>query len=54
MIAVSACSVGQAEEGIALLKDIIAERKDFDLAYTYLANFYKKQMRLKDAVAVLL
>ena len=54
MRAVAAYSKGQAEEGIGLLKDIIAERKDFDLAYTYLANFYKKQMRLKDAVAVLL
>jgi len=54
MKAVAAYSKGQAEEGIALLKDIIAERKDFDLAYTYLANFYKKQLRLRDAVAVLL
>jgi Flp pilus assembly protein TadD len=54
MKAVSAYSRGQIKEGIALLKDIIAERKDFDLAYTHLANFYKKQKRLKDAVSVLL
>ncbi|MCX6576482.1 MAG: sulfatase-like hydrolase/transferase [Candidatus Aminicenantes bacterium] len=54
MKAVSAYSKGQVEEGIALLKEIIAERKDFDLAYTHLANFYKKQKRLKDAVSVLL
>jgi arylsulfatase A-like enzyme/Flp pilus assembly protein TadD len=54
MKAVSAYSKGQAEEGISLLKEIIAERKDFDLAYTYLANFYKKQRRLKEAVSVLL
>ena len=54
MKAVASYSKGQAEEGIRLLKEIVAERKDFDLAYTYLANFQKKQNRLKEAVSVLL
>jgi arylsulfatase A-like enzyme/Flp pilus assembly protein TadD len=54
MKAVASYSKGQTEEGIALLKEVVAERKDFDLAYTYLANFYKKQKRMKEAVAVLL
>jgi arylsulfatase A-like enzyme/Flp pilus assembly protein TadD len=51
--ATSAYHAGRAEEGIALLKEIIAERKDFDLAYTYLANFYQEQKRPGDAEAVL-
>jgi arylsulfatase A-like enzyme/Flp pilus assembly protein TadD len=54
MKAIASYSKGQTEEGIALLREIVAERKDFDLAYTYLANFYKKQKRLKEAVSVLL
>ncbi|MDH7513394.1 MAG: sulfatase-like hydrolase/transferase [Clostridiales bacterium] len=41
------------EEGAKLLRRIIAERKDFDLAYSYLATIYKDQKRLKEAVAVL-
>jgi arylsulfatase A-like enzyme/Flp pilus assembly protein TadD len=52
--ATAAYSAGRAAEGISLLKEIIAERKDFDLAYTYLANFYKEQKRPRDAEAVLL
>ncbi len=51
--ATAAYAAGRTEEGIALLKEIIAERKDFDLAYTYLANFYKKQRKPRDAEAVL-
>jgi arylsulfatase A-like enzyme/Flp pilus assembly protein TadD len=51
--ATSAYAAGRTEEGIELLKEIITERKDFDLAYTYLANFYKEQKRLRDAEAVL-
>lgn len=51
--ATAAYHAGRAEEGIALLKEIIAERKDFHLAYTYLANFYQEQKRPGDAEAVL-
>ncbi|OGD11060.1 MAG: hypothetical protein A2Y86_02780 [Candidatus Aminicenantes bacterium RBG_13_62_12] len=41
---------GALEEGIGLLREIIAERKDFDLAYTYLATIYKEQGRWREAV----
>jgi arylsulfatase A-like enzyme/Flp pilus assembly protein TadD len=51
--ATAAYSAGRTEEGIGLLKEIIAQRKDFDLAYTYLADFYKEQGRRKDAEEVL-
>jgi len=51
--ATAAYHAGRAEEGIALLKEIIAERKDFNLAYTYLANFYQEQKRPGDAEAIL-
>ncbi len=44
---------GKIDEGIALLKEIISERKDFDLAYTYLANYYKEQGKLREAVETL-
>jgi arylsulfatase A-like enzyme/Flp pilus assembly protein TadD len=53
MKATAAYSAGRSAEGIDLLKEIIAERKDFDLAYTYLANFYQEQKRPADAEAVL-
>ncbi len=51
--ATSAYSAGRRGEGIALLKQIITERRDFDLAYTYLANFYQEEGRQADAEAVL-
>lgn len=51
--ATAAYHAGRAEEGIALLKEIITERTDFHLAYTYLANFYQEQKRPADAEAVL-
>ena len=44
---------GRVEEGITLLREIIAERKDFDLAYTYLANYLKQTGRRAEAVDVL-
>lgn len=44
---------GELEEGATLLRGIVAERKDFDLAYSYLATIYKEQKKLKEAVAVL-
>jgi arylsulfatase A-like enzyme/Flp pilus assembly protein TadD len=53
MAATVAYTAGRSAEGIALLKEIISERKDFDLAYTYLANFYQEQKRPADAEAVL-
>ena len=51
--ATAAYHAGRTEEGIALLKEIITERKDFHLAYTHLANFYQEQKRPADAEAVL-
>ncbi|HIH97171.1 MAG TPA: sulfatase-like hydrolase/transferase [Thermoplasmata archaeon] len=44
---------GNIEEGINLLREIISERKDFALAYTYLATLYGEQKRLKEAVEVM-
>lgn len=44
---------GRMEEGITLLKEIIANRKDFDLAYSYLATLYKEQNRYREALEVL-
>lgn len=44
---------GQIDEGVKQLQEIIAERKDFDLAYSYLATLYKEQRKMKEAVAVL-
>lgn len=41
---------GAMEEASRLLREIISERKDFDLAYTYLATIYKEQGRLKEAL----
>ena len=41
------------EKGISLLKEILAERKDFDLAYSYLATLYKEQRKMKEAIEVL-
>lgn len=51
--ATAAYAAGRTAEGIALLKEIIAERTDFDLAYTYLSDFYKEQGRPMDALRVL-
>ncbi len=44
---------GKNEPAIALLLEIIAERKDFDLAYTYLANYYKERTKWEAAQQVL-
>ncbi|MBM3285567.1 MAG: tetratricopeptide repeat protein, partial [Candidatus Aminicenantes bacterium] len=51
--AMAAYHRGDLEEGATLLRRIIAERKDFDLAYSYLATIYKDQNNLREAVAVL-
>jgi arylsulfatase A-like enzyme/Flp pilus assembly protein TadD len=50
---VGAYEAGRVAEGIKLLKEVITKRPDFELAYTYLANFYKNAGRLEDAVTVL-
>ena len=44
---------GKVKEGFELLKEVIAERKDIDIAYYNLATLYEKQERLRDALEVL-
>lgn len=44
---------GKVAEAIAALKEIMAERKNFDLAYSYLATIYKQEGRVVDAIKVL-
>jgi arylsulfatase A-like enzyme/Flp pilus assembly protein TadD len=44
---------GRAWEGMELLKEIITERKDIDIAYYNLANIYEEQGRLTDSLEVL-
>ncbi len=51
--AMGAYHSGRIEEGVALLQEIIAERKDFDLAYSYLATLYKEKNKYQEAVEVL-
>jgi len=51
--ATAAYSAGRIAEGIRFLKEILADWKTFDLAYTYLAIYYKKEGRVRDAEAVL-
>ncbi len=53
MKAMAAYHRGDFADGIKLLKEIIADRKDFDLAFSYLATLYKEQRKLRDAVEVL-
>lgn len=51
--AMAAYHKGDMEKGADLLRQIISERKDFDLAYTYLATIYKEQKGLREALDVL-
>jgi arylsulfatase A-like enzyme/Tfp pilus assembly protein PilF len=51
--AMGAYHKGDLGRSAELLKAIIADRKDFDLAYTYLATVCKEQGKLKEAVGVL-
>jgi arylsulfatase A-like enzyme/Flp pilus assembly protein TadD len=44
---------GDVDQGIAILKDIIREREDFDQAYAYLATLLKVKKEYKEAVEVL-
>lgn len=53
MNAMGAYHQGHLERASALLREILAERKDFDLAYTYLATIYKEQKQWRDALDVL-
>ncbi len=51
--ATAAYGAGRLPEAIGLLKEIIADWKTFDLAYTYLAIYYQKAGRPAEAEAVL-
>ncbi len=53
MRATAARQAGRVDEGIALLRDIVAERPDFDLAHTYLSNYLKEVGKKDEALAVL-
>lgn len=44
---------GKAEEAIELLEEILAERKDIDMAYKYLAAVYQETGETEEALAVL-
>jgi len=50
---IKAYNGGRIMESISLLKNIIAERKDFDQAYSHLATLYKEQGKLMEAVDTL-
>jgi len=43
----------KVREGIKLLKDVLSERMDIDIAYSSLATIYKETGRIKDALEVL-
>lgn len=51
--AMGAYHKGNIDEGIEILSHIILERKDFDLAYAYLATLYKAKRDYKKALEVL-
>jgi len=53
MNAMGAYHRGDLEGAVALLKDVIAKRPDFDLAYSYLATIYKEQNKFREALDVL-
>ncbi|MFB0565786.1 MAG: sulfatase-like hydrolase/transferase [Candidatus Aminicenantaceae bacterium] len=53
MKAMGAYHNGRIKEAIELLREIIAERKDFDLAYSYLATLYKEEGKMKDALDII-
>jgi len=47
------CRKGKVEEGIRLLREVITEREDVDIAYTHLATVFKDLGRLKEALVIL-
>lgn len=53
MSAMGAYHRGQIDYGAGLLQEIISERKDFDLAYTYLAALYREQKNPAGALEIL-
>lgn len=44
---------GKIQEGFDLVKEVLTERKDVDIAYTQLAQMYKEQGKLEEALEVL-
>ncbi|MEE9500437.1 MAG: sulfatase-like hydrolase/transferase [Candidatus Aminicenantaceae bacterium] len=44
---------GRIQEGFDLVKEVITERQDVDIAYSHLAKMYKEQEKLKEALGVL-
>ena len=44
---------GRVEEAKLALSEIIQERKDFDLAYSYLATIHKREGKIKEAIKIL-
>lgn len=51
--AMGAYHKGNIDEGIEILRNIVQERKDFDLAYAYLATLYKAKGKYGEAVDIL-
>jgi tetratricopeptide (TPR) repeat protein len=44
---------GRITEGFEMVKEVITERQDVDIAYTHLAKMYKEQEKLTEALGVL-
>jgi arylsulfatase A-like enzyme/Flp pilus assembly protein TadD len=44
---------GKEDAGIELIKEVIAERKDIDLAYKQLASIYQDQGHIEEAIVIL-
>jgi arylsulfatase A-like enzyme/Flp pilus assembly protein TadD len=53
MRATAARQAGRIEQGITLLREIITERRDFDLAYTCLADYLEEVNKRAEALDVL-
>jgi arylsulfatase A-like enzyme/Flp pilus assembly protein TadD len=53
MAAIDRYENGEVEKAVAMLREIITERNDFDMAFTNLAAIYKEQGRIFDALDVL-
>jgi len=53
MNAMAAYHQGRLDGASVVLGEILAERKDFDLAYTYLAAVFKEQKKWREALDVL-
>jgi arylsulfatase A-like enzyme/Flp pilus assembly protein TadD len=53
MEAMDLCRTGKVDEGIRLLREVITEREDVDIAYTNLATVFKDMGKLNEALLVL-